>query len=130
MNFTELLEYFSIPDEAMDKFYELVEETEKLLDIPEKDMIPVRFLDRNAQLIFEIENIIKDGTKIIDDRKDSYMELAGIVPAEQVYLDLLLKVAEAPTKIHIMACIKNLIPIIADKLRERAENDETGKSNC
>ena len=125
MELSEMIDMLSIPDEAFDKFYKLVEETEKQLDVMNKDesLTHSRFLDRKADYVYEIENLMKDCTKTAfegrEDYVSSYMELVKSVPAEQVYLDLLLKVAEAPTRLHIMACIKNLIPVIAEKLRER-----------
>lgn len=39
--------------------------------------------------------------------------------AEQIYEDMLLKIVEAPTAIHMRMSAKMLIPIISRKLKER-----------
>jgi hypothetical protein len=132
MEFSEMIDQLSIPEEAFNKFDELVDETEKMLDAMAENESPSRsrFLDSKADYIYEIENLMKDCTKTTfegrEDYVSQYMKRVGVVPAEHVYLDLLLKVANAPTRLHIMASIKNLIPIIAEKLRERngEKNDE------
>lgn len=125
MEFSEMIDQLSIPEEAMNKFYELVEENEKILYALDKNELlsRSRFLDSKADYIYEIENLMKDCPKTTFEGREEYVskytKSAGVVPAEVVYLDLLLKVANAPTRLHIMASIKNLIPIIAEKLRER-----------
>lgn len=46
-------------------------------------------------------------------------EYAEGITAEQVYMDMLVKIVEAPTKIHMRLTTRMLIPIISDKLKER-----------
>ena len=127
MELNEMIEQLSIPEEAMSKFYELMEEVEKYIDKHQNEKLSSsKCLDRYADHIFELENLMKDLPKTTFEGREeyvkSYYDTVNFCPAEQVYLDLLLKVAGAPTRLHIMASIKNLIPIIADKLRERKEN--------
>lgn len=51
--------------------------------------------------------------------KEQAEDYAKELSAEQVYLDMLVKIVDAPTEIHMKMSAKMLIPIISRKLKER-----------
>lgn len=78
----------------------------------------VVFTSRSVELIHEIAE--KCNTiPIVEKTKEQAEDYAKELSAEQVYLDMLVKIVEAPTAIHMKMSAKLLIPIISRKLKER-----------
>lgn len=76
----------------------------------------VFFSNEARQLIHEIAE--KCSTiPIVDDTREQAEEYARGLSAEQVYTDMLYKIVEAPTRIHMRVSARMLIPIIDQKLR-------------
>ncbi len=94
------------------------EMVERLLDM---DIIgednSITFTDEAKKLIHEISERCMDATLIVEnkDRIDQYGE--GL-SAEEVYVDMLHKIVDAPTSMHMRMTVRLLIPIIDQKLRE------------
>lgn len=76
------------------------------------------FTNRSVELIHEIAERCND-ISIVQDTKEQAEEYAKDLSAEQVYLDMLVKIVKAPTAIHMKMSAKMLIPIISQKLKER-----------
>lgn len=95
-----------------DLIYELLEEPV----VQEDDSIV--FTSRSIELIHKIAeecNTISTVKKIQHKRE----EYAKGLSAEEIYIDMLIKIAYAPTSIHMRIAPKMLIPIISQKLKER-----------
>lgn len=60
---------------------------------------------------------------IVQETQEQAEEYAKGLSAEQVYTDMLYKIVEAPTRIHMRMSARMLIPIINQKLRD-AEMEE------
>ncbi len=94
------------------------EMVERLLDM---DIIgddnSITFTDEAKQLIHEISERCMDATLIVENKEriDQYGE--GL-SAEDVYTDMLHKMLDAPTFLHMRMTVRLLIPIIDQKLRE------------
>lgn len=76
----------------------------------------VTFSNEAKQLIHEIAekcSIIP----IVDETREQAEEYARGLSAEQVYTDMLYKIVEAPTRIHMRVSARMLIPIIDQKLQ-------------
>ncbi len=84
----------------------------------------VAFSNEARQLIHEIAE--KCSTIPIVDREQAE-EYARGLSAEQVYTDMLYKIVEAPTSIHMRVSARMLIPIIDQKLRNEGKEGETWK---
>lgn len=54
---------------------------------------------------------------IVDETREQAEEYARGLSAEQVYADMLYKIVEAPTRIHMMVSARMLIPVIDQKLQ-------------
>lgn len=54
---------------------------------------------------------------IVDETREQAEEYARGLSAEQVYTDMLYKIVEAPTRIHMRVSARMLIPIIDQKLQ-------------
>lgn len=54
---------------------------------------------------------------IVEESKEQAEEYAKGLSAGQVYTDMLYKIVEAPTRIHMRVSARMLIPIIDQKLR-------------
>lgn len=78
----------------------------------------ITFTSRGVKLIHEIAELCND-IPIVQETKEQAEDYAGDLSAEQVYEDMLLKIVEAPTAIHMKMSAKMLIPIISRKLKER-----------
>lgn len=97
---------------------EIDEMVKRLLDM---DIIgednSITFTDEAKKLIHEISERCMDATLIVEnkDRIDQYGE--GL-SAEEVYTDMLNKILDAPTFLHMRMTVRLLIPIIDQKLRE------------
>ena len=78
----------------------------------------VVFSEEAKQLIHEIsEECVK--IPAVAENKDKAEEYGKGLSAEDVYLDMLIKIAKAPTTLHMMLVPVGLVPIISKKLRER-----------
>ena len=76
------------------------------------------FSNEARQLIHEIAE--KCSTiPIVDETREQAEEYARGLSADQVYTDMLYKIVEAPTRIHMRVSARMLIPIISRKLKER-----------
>lgn len=85
------------------------------MDIVKSDNTVV-FSNEARQLIHEIAE--KCSTiPIVDETRQQAEEYARGLSAEQVYTDMLYKIVEAPTRIHMRVSARMLIPIIDQKLR-------------
>lgn len=85
------------------------------MDIVKADNTVV-FSNKARQLIHEIAE--KCSTiSIVDETREQAEEYARGLSAEQVYTDMLYKIVEAPTRIHMRVSARMLIPIIDQKLR-------------
>ena len=85
------------------------------MDIVKSDNT-VTFSNEAKQLIHEIAekcSIIP----IVEEAREQAEEYSRGLSAEQVYTDMLYKIVEAPTSIHMRVSAHMLIPIIDQKLR-------------
>lgn len=89
-----------------DLIYELLEEP-----VVQEDNSIV-FTSRSIELIRNTISIVK---KTQHERE----EYAKGLSAEEIYIDMLIKIVAAPTSIHMRLAPKILIPIISQKLKER-----------
>lgn len=91
----------------------------ELLDEPvEREDNSVAFTSRSVALIHEIAEKCSK-ILIVEKTKEQAEDYAKELSAEQVYLDMLVKIVDAPTAIHMKMSAKMLIPIISRKLKER-----------
>ena len=85
------------------------------MDIVKSDNT-VTFSNEAKQLIHEIAekcSIIP----IVDETREQAEEYARGLSAEQVYTDMLYKIVEAPTRLHMRVSARMLIPSIDQKLQ-------------
>lgn len=87
------------------------------LPLPDKNG-EIQLTDAHIQLIHEIGEMCND-IPLVQDTKEQAEDYAEGLSAEQVYMDMLVKIVEAPTAIHMKMSAKMLIPIISRKLKER-----------
>lgn len=81
-----------------------------------KDDNTVLFSEDARQLIHKIAE--KCSTiPIVDETREQAEKYARGLSAEQVYIDMLYKIVEAPTRIHMRMSARMLIPIINQKLQ-------------
>lgn len=88
-----------------------------LLDEPSvQDDDSVVFTDRALELIHEIAEKCRyiPGIKESQNQMEEY---AAGLSAEEIYVDMLIKIAAAPTAIHMRMSARLLIPIISAKLK-------------
>lgn len=85
------------------------------MDIVKSDNT-VTFSNEAKQLIHEIAEKCSS-IPIVDETRGQAKEYAKGLSAEQVYTDMLYKIVEAPTTIHMRMSARMLIPIIDQKLR-------------
>lgn len=95
-----------------DLICELLEET-----VTQEDN-GIEFTSRSVELIHEIADMCNE-IPIVQKTKEQAEDYAEGLSAEQVYMDMLVKIVEAPTAIHMKMSAKMLIPIISRKLKER-----------
>ncbi len=89
-----------------------------LLDEPSvQDDNSVVFTDKALELIHEIAEKCKD-IPIVKENQKQMEEYAAGLSAEEIYVDMLIKIAAAPTAIHMRMSARMLIPIIEQKLKE------------
>ena len=78
----------------------------------------IEFTSRSIELIHEVAKMCNE-IPIVEKTKEQAEDYAEGLSAEQVYLDMLVKIVDAPTAIHMKMSAKMLIPIISRKLKER-----------
>ena len=91
---------------------------EKLLEEPVVDNNEIVFTSRAAELIHEISEKCK-GIQIVEQTREQAEEYAKDLSAEEVYYDMLRKIVDAPTTLHMKCSVRMLVPIIDRKLKER-----------
>lgn len=95
-----------------------------LLDEPSvQDDDSVVFTDRALELIHEIAEKCKD-IPVVKENQKQMEEYAAGLSAEKIYVDMLIKIAAAPTTIHMRMSARLLIPIISDKLKSQERKGE------
>lgn len=85
------------------------------MDIVKSDNTVV-FFNEAKLLIHEIAEKCSS-IPIVDETREQAEEYARGLSAEQVYTDMLYKIVEAPTRIHMRVSARMLIPIIDQKLQ-------------
>lgn len=91
---------------------------EDLLEEPVVDNNEIVFTSRAVELIHEISEKCK-GIQIVEQTREQAEEYAKDLTAEQVYYDMLYKIVDAPTTLHMKCSARMLIPIIDQKLKAR-----------
>lgn len=91
---------------------------EKLLEEPVADNNGMVFTSRAVELIHEISEKCK-GIQIVEQTREQAEEYAKDLSAEEVYYDMLRKIVDAPTTLHMKCSVRMLVPIIDRKLKER-----------
>ena len=91
---------------------------EKLLEEPVVDNNEIVFTSRAIELIHLIAEECKD-IPIVKRMQEQAGDYAKDLTAEQVYYDMLCKIVDAPTTLHMKCSIRMLVPIIDQKLKER-----------
>lgn len=94
---------------------ELIKE---LLEEPISNNNEIVFTSRAIELIHQISKECKN-IPIVKETQEKAEEYAKDLTAEQVYYDMLCKIINAPTALHMQCSIRMLIPIIERKLEER-----------
>ena len=90
---------------------------EKLLEEPVVDNNEIVFTSRAVELIHEISEKCK-GIQIVEQTREQAEEYAKDLSAEEVYYDMLRKIVDAPTALHMKCSVRMLVPIIDRKLKE------------
>ena len=91
---------------------------EKLLEEPVVDNNEIVFTSRAVELINEFSEKCK-GIQIVEQTREQAEEYAKDLSAEEVYYDMLRKIVDAPTTLHMKCSVRMLVPIIDRKLKER-----------
>lgn len=95
---------------------------EKLLAEPLEEPVEnndeIVFTSRAVELIHEISEKCK-GIQIVEQTREQAEEYAKDLSAEEVYYDMLCKIVNAPTTLHMKCSVRILVPIIDRKLKER-----------
>ena len=91
---------------------------DKLLEEPVVDNKEIVFTSRAVELILEISEKCK-GIQIVEQTREQAEEYAKDLSAEEVYYDMLRKIVDAPTTLHMKCSVRMLVPIIDRKLKER-----------
>lgn len=74
------------------------------------------FTDEAKTLIHEIAERCK-GIPLVKQTQEAANEYAADMSPEDIYKDMLYKIVKAPTRLHMIASARLLIPIIDRKLR-------------
>ena len=77
----------------------------------------VIFSNEAKQLIHEIAKRCNT-IPIVNETKEQAEQYGEGFTAEQIYVDMLYKIVDAPTRIHMRMSARMLIPVIDKKLRE------------
>lgn len=118
--FTAELEKLSLDKEFEDKFCDMLEKIEKKIEKHKTGHF--KFDDEAKAMVHELAEMIRKRPAAIPytqhrmQSKRLYLEAVADKEPELIYLDMLVKVAEAPTRYHLAGTILTLIPIIDDKL--------------
>ena len=118
--FTAELEKLSLGEELEDKFYDMLEKIIKKIENHKTGRL--KFDDEAKAMVHELAEMIRKRPAAIPftpermQQKQLYLEAIADKEPELIYLDMLVKVAEAPTRYHLAGAILTLIPIIDDKL--------------
>lgn len=91
---------------------------EKLLEEPVAGNNEIVFTSRAVELIHEISEKCKE-IPIVEKTRERAEDYAKDLTAEQVYYDMLCKIEDAPTTLHMKCSARMLIPIIDQKLKAR-----------
>ena len=91
---------------------------EKLLEEPVVNNDEIVFTSRAVELIHEISEKCK-GIQIVEQTREQAEEYAKDLSAEEVYYDMLRKIVDAPTTLHMKCSVRMLVPIIDRKLKKR-----------
>lgn len=91
---------------------------EELLEEPVVNNDEIVFTSRAVELIHEISEKCK-GIQIVEQTREQAEEYAKDLSAEEVYYDMLRKIVDAPTALHMKCSVRMLVPIIDRKLKER-----------
>lgn len=83
----------------------------------------ITFTEEAKQLIHEISEECMKASMIVEN-KDRVDDYGKGLSAEDVYKDMLLKIVQAPTAIHMRMSARLLIPIIDQKLWEEEKSIE------
>ena len=95
-----------------------------LLDEPSvQDDDSVVFTDRALELIHAIAEKCKE-IPVVKKNQRQMEEYAAGLSAEEIYVDMLIKIAAAPTAIHMRMSARLLIPIISAKLKTQERKGE------
>lgn len=91
-----------------------------IADLLDQDVIDGDKIVFTSTAMEMIHNIALECEKlqIVQKTKEEAEAYAKDLTAEEVYLDMLNKIVEAPTKIHMIMSAKMLIPIIDKKIQE------------
>ena len=90
----------------------------KLLEEPVADNNEIVFTSRAVELIHEISEKCK-GIQIVEQTRKQAEKYAKDLSAKEVYYDMLCKIVDAPTALHIKCSVRILVSIIDRKLKER-----------
>lgn len=129
MNLKDFIAETSLSTEAMEKFLELVTAFQKEFEEAIGEDF-YTFSESTKKLLFDTENLILECPKLHlfetkhIEVKNSYKQTAGEVRPEVIFYDLIHKLDNAPTTLHMHACVKVLIPIIADRIREEEKKSQ------
>lgn len=93
---------------------ELVEELLDMDLITEDDK--VIFTDESKELIRTIATQCRE-TNIYKRTEAQGKSYGEDMTAEELYIDLLVKIVNAPTRLHALGSVRLLIPLIDDKLQ-------------
>lgn len=91
---------------------------EELLNEPVAETNEIKFTSRSVELIHQIAKLCED-VPIVRETKEKAEDYAKDLTAEQVYNDMLRKIVDAPTTLHMKCSVRMLVPIIDRKLKER-----------
>lgn len=78
----------------------------------------VVFTDKALGLIHEIAEECRD-IPIVKETQQQAKDYAEGLSAEEVYVDMLIKIMAAPTSVHMITTARILIPVISDKLKDQ-----------
>ena len=78
----------------------------------------ITFTSKFTQLVHDVAESCST-ISIVKRTQERAEEYAKDLTAEEVYFDMLTKIVEAPTALHMRCCARMLIPILSQKLKER-----------
>lgn len=98
---------------------------EQLLDmeITEDDNEKFKLSEEQKEIIHEIAERCNE-IPIVSENKERAEQYGECLTAEQVYIDMLDKIVNAPTRIHMRMSARMLIPVMDKKLQEEERTIE------